>query len=398
MGSTISAMSRADCSRSAGLEDGAHLVDRLGHLLEVAVDEQVGQPVADDLLGAVVEAAHDAEVEEHDVAVGVDHEVAGVDVTVEEAVLEGRLHPRPNPPLERLGEIPLPLGQLGQVVDLVAVDPLHGQHPGRGQRPVDGRHAHALVGAEGSQVLFEPLHRPPLGDEVQLLGERGGEVLHDGDRVGHPAAGGGVLQEASDHHEDVEVSLQPGPDPGPLDLHHDVVAVAGAGGVHLGDRGGGQRLVVEPLEKLLRRGTELLEDDLPGGGGGDGRDAIEEAAQLVGEGGREQPRAGGDELGELHVGRTQVAERVACLARGKESPLRRPALARKADRVPGQHACGPRRPAHVPRPEPADLVGLEAFGGGHVGLPIAVEDDLGCDIVTVLCCRCSIGREAATWP
>ena len=48
----------------------------------------------------VVEGAADPEVEVHDCTLGVEHQVAGVDVAVEEPVLEGRLHPRPHPALQ----------------------------------------------------------------------------------------------------------------------------------------------------------------------------------------------------------------------------------------------------------------------------------------------------------
>src|SRR3546814_3280131 len=77
---------------------------------------------ADDVAGGVVEGAADAEVEEDDVAVGVEHEVAGVHVTVEEAVLERAFHPGAHAPLQCGAEIPPGGAEAGQVVDLVAVD------------------------------------------------------------------------------------------------------------------------------------------------------------------------------------------------------------------------------------------------------------------------------------
>src|SRR3546814_19155328 len=88
------------------VEDGAHVEDGLGNSLEVARDQHGGKPATDDVARLVVEAAADPEVEVDDGPLGVEHEVSGVDVAVEEAVLEGRLQPRPHPPLERGAEVP----------------------------------------------------------------------------------------------------------------------------------------------------------------------------------------------------------------------------------------------------------------------------------------------------
>src|SRR3546814_6490096 len=118
------------------VEDGAHVEDGLGNSLEGARDQQGGKPATDDVARLVVEAAADPEVEVDDGTLGVEHEVSGVDVAVEEAVLEGRLQPRPHPPLERGAEVPAGGLQLDEVVDLVAVDALHGEHPRAGELPV----------------------------------------------------------------------------------------------------------------------------------------------------------------------------------------------------------------------------------------------------------------------
>ena len=60
-------------------------------LFEVAVDQEGGQALAEDGPGGAVERAADAEVEEDHAAVGVEHQVPGVHVAVEEAVYRARL-------------------------------------------------------------------------------------------------------------------------------------------------------------------------------------------------------------------------------------------------------------------------------------------------------------------
>ena len=97
------------------------------------------------------------------------------------------------------------------------------------------RDAYVVVLAEGAQVGVEGLHRAGLDDEVQLFAERGGEVLDDGDGVGHAALGGGAFEDAGEAHEDAKVGGEAVADPGSLDLHDDVGAVEELGGVDLGD-------------------------------------------------------------------------------------------------------------------------------------------------------------------
>src|SRR5581483_5816206 len=133
---------RSRLLKVGGLEHGADLVDRLGDLLEIAVDQQSGEAAADDVLGLRVEAAHDPKVQEHDVALGVEHQVAGVHVAMEEAVFKSALQPRANTLLERAREVPTLRTELGEVVDLVTVDALHREHTRRRIAPTDRWDAH----------------------------------------------------------------------------------------------------------------------------------------------------------------------------------------------------------------------------------------------------------------
>ena len=73
----------------------------------------------------------------------------------------------------------------------------------------------------------------------------------------------------------------------PLHLHHHLLAGAQAGGVHLGDRGRGDRGLVEPLEQLLEGAAEVDLDHRPDVGEGLRRHLVAEQLelgdQLVGE-------------------------------------------------------------------------------------------------------------------
>ena len=87
-----------------------------------------------------------------------------------------------------------------------------------------------------------------------------------------------------------------------LHLDHDVLAGAQGGAVHLGDRGGRERLGVEALEHLLERPTEVLLDHAAHDAERLRRHlvaaALELGDQLLGE----DALAGADDLAELDVG------------------------------------------------------------------------------------------------
>ena len=160
-----------------------------------------------------------------------------MDVTVEEAVLQRGFHPGAHASLECAGEVPAGGTEARQVVDLVAVDAFHGEHPGCGERPVDGGHSDLVVRAVGAQVGLEPFHGAGFDDEVELLGEGGGEVLDDSDGVCHAPLRGGALEESRDAFEDGEIGLQARGDAGSLDLDDDFGAVEQLSGVDLRDGG-----------------------------------------------------------------------------------------------------------------------------------------------------------------
>jgi hypothetical protein len=183
------------------------------------------------------------------------------------------------------------------VAERRAVQPLHDQHPLAAQRLVRDRDPHRAVGRGR-----HPGHVGRLDAEVQLLTDGVGEPdgqLADAERAGPAGAG---LQRTGQAGHDVEVALDHRPDPGTLDLDRDLVPGPEPGRMPLGDRGGGQGFAVEVGEHLLDRVAQLGRqhrlDLVPGSRG----DVVGEPAQLLHELGREQVRAGGQDLAELDEG------------------------------------------------------------------------------------------------
>jgi hypothetical protein len=92
---------------------------------------------------------------------------------------------------------------------------------------------------------------------------------------------------------------------GPLDLDHNLFAGSQPGGVHLGDRRRRQRGLVDPLEHLVQWTPEVLLDRGPHGVERLRLDLVaallELRDQLIGE----QALAGGDDLAELDVARSE---------------------------------------------------------------------------------------------
>ena len=244
------------------LENRPERIDRSGYLDEIAVHEKRRKAVADDVPGAVIEVADDTEVQEDQLAVGVDHQVAGMNIAMEEPVLQSRLHPGTHPPLQQLREVE-PCGpQAVGVIDAVAVDPLHGEDTRGGVSPLNLRHPNPAVGPKGREVLGEALHRLSLENEVELVREGGLEILDDRDRVGHATLRRGPLERPSRKGEDLQVGGKTNANARPLHLDDHVAAVAQRCRMHLRQRRRCQRFVVEGRERLADANAELAFDDV----------------------------------------------------------------------------------------------------------------------------------------
>ena len=100
-------------------------------------------------------------------------------------------------------------------------------------------------------------------------------------------------------------------DAGANDLDHHVVAVAQAGGVHLGARGRGQRGSRKFAEHLLPGAAQRLFDKLLDGGRTEPRYLVLQGLQFVGQCRRQEVATGRKQLAELDVDGSQLLQRQA---------------------------------------------------------------------------------------
>ena len=224
--------------------DRTHQYDDLARCGVVLRDQQRVHQLPQEPPGAGVDAAHDAEVEEHDLAVGVDVQVARVQVAVEQAVPQAALEDAEQQRLDQLRAVEAGLADGGGVVDADALHALHRQHPLAGQIPIDLRHPDVLAQRRSMHMRHPRVHRLRLEPEVELLGEVVGEV---GDDVlgRQSTAELGQLDDLRPALEDLQVGGDAATDAGPLDLDHDFLAGVQCRVVHLRDRGRRERLLVE---------------------------------------------------------------------------------------------------------------------------------------------------------
>ena len=94
----------------------------------------------------------------------------------------------------------------------------------------------------------------------------------------------------------------------PLDLDRDERPVGEGGAVDLRGRGGGERLLLDRREQLLRRSTELRLDHLAGVQPGERRGVGLQPGELGRPVRRQQVRARGQHLADLHVGRPELLQ------------------------------------------------------------------------------------------
>ena len=289
------------------------------------VDQFTQQPA-----GPRVDAAHDAEVQEHDASRSVDQQVAGVQVAVEQPVPQPALERREQQGLDQFGAVEPLFADRGDVIDAHAVDALHGQHPLGGELPVHVGHLDVLAQRRTMQSAVPGLHGLCLEAEVELLGEVVGEV---GDHVlrRETPAQLGELDDLGEAPQDLQVGGDPAADTRPLDLHDDVLAAVQGGEMHLGDGRRGERPLLEVLEQLGGLGTEFLGEQLVHFGGVSRWHGVEQAAELARHGLTEGTRAGRDDLSELDVGGPQVGEGL----RDLPDDLRLPGDGRHAQVAPG---------------------------------------------------------------
>lgn len=185
-----------------------------------------------------------------------------------------------------------------------AVHPLRDQHLVRAVHHVGHHHVRVVGELDRVRVLGLRLQLVVqlLRDPVAQLGDQRLDVHAGNERPeqpGHPA-------------ELVEVRQQGVPGAGVLDLHRDLAAVVPHGPVHLPDRGGRRRAVVELGEELAPVLAEALGQYGVHGAGGHRRRRVLKlgeggtvgARDLLGQGGLEDRQG----LPELHGAALQLAE------------------------------------------------------------------------------------------
>ena len=196
--------------------------------------------------------------------------------------------------------------ELGDLADQHAVDALHHHHVAAAQVPVHLGHVQQVGILEVAPQL-RGVRR--LAHQVELV-EDGLLVLAD-DLGGSQAAALGVViaREAREHVHHLEIALDIRAHAGPQHLDDDLPAVLEHRRVHLRDRCGRQRRLVEALEGLGDRPTVGTLDDRPRLGAREGRHAVLQLRELVGDVGRQQVAPRGERLAELDEDRPQRLER-----------------------------------------------------------------------------------------
>src|SRR5262249_26426200 len=160
----------------------------------------------------------------------------------------------------------------------------------------------------------------------QLLDDGLREQLDERGRVGERRDRDASDEVRGDPRHGPDVTAYETRDPGALHLDHYLLATRQARGVHLRDRRGGDRLLLEPGEGALERRPEILLDDPPDEPEGLRRDLRAAALELVDQLGREEAVARRHDLAELDVRRAQPLE-------GATQPARQAGTRRRTARA-----------------------------------------------------------------
>ena len=209
--------------------------------------------VGDEIARLVIEPADDAEIEEADRIVVEQHQVAGVDVAVEEAVEHDALKPCAQP----IDELGLAIDTLGldllEAIDAKPDELLHHEHLAGRVLVLRHRSTDVLV-PELAHDVVEPVEVRGLLAEVELLGQGVREVVDDAHRVRELRIAPELREQLRHEPHDLHVSHAAGDDARALDLDHDRRAIAQLRGVNLRDRGRREllRLDIDQVCGLLR--------------------------------------------------------------------------------------------------------------------------------------------------
>ena len=210
--------------------------------------------------------------------------------------------------LEVVARIPQTVGRQ----DGNAVDVFHDQHVLAAQL---GMHFRAIDEGDALVQTREFLEVSGFALEVRLLEERGPQLLHHVAQVEHLVVLHEARRLARHHAHDVDVERHGGLHAGPLDLHRHDIAIREARLVHLRKRRAAERRGVDGVEDValaravdaVKRRQHVLERQ---------RFALHlEFCQLIAVGLREDLRARGQRLADLHEAGAQVFQHGAELFR-----------------------------------------------------------------------------------
>ena len=275
----------------------------------VALEERE-EVLGEVVLVARVERAHDAEVDRRvDRAFGIlrlHEDVPGVHVGVEEVVAEHLGEEDLHAVFREYPDVDVAPAQLVHVVDEHAVDAFHDHHVGTAVVPVHLRHVEQLRPRE---IALELRRVRRLAHEVELVDDRALVLAHDLDRTQAMAFARIIASEVREDVHDLEVALDPLAHAGTHDLDDDFLARAQPRRVHLSDRGGGERLVVEAVEHLLGGPAIGALDDEFRVLYRERRHAVLQLGELVRDVGRQQVAPRGQGLAELDEDRAELLER-----------------------------------------------------------------------------------------
>ncbi len=281
------------------------------------------------------EPAGHAEVEQRGAAVGLHHQVPAVQVAVEDAIDHRAFERRDQAGLQQ--RVGVDAGRVHglDVVEREAAETFHDQDPFGHERGVRPGHDDAAL-FRLRQHVRDVEHVLRLEPEVELLDNRLREQFDQRRRVGQGGDRNAADEPGREPRQRGDVVAEQFGDARPLHLDHDFLARDQPGRVHLRDRSGGDRSLVEPFEQLAERTPEVDFDDGADVGERFGRHLVAQELELRDQLVGEQAFAARDDLAELHVARAEALERATEPSRDAGARRRTPPLERHP---PGQRAA-----------------------------------------------------------
>ena len=299
-------------------------------------------------MSSLRETAGEPKVDEPQPAVVQQENVRGVRVAVEEGVAEDHRHPRIRHPEREVTALVGGEQARIEISDVGADEPLEREHATRRVRVPDARYGDGGVVCE---VPPDGLGVHGLLAIVELGADRARKLVDElvgVDEIEMPDPVTGELRRRA-HEPQIRVDL-----PwrvGPLDLDDHVLPVRKCRSVHLPDRGGGHRSLLEGEKRPLDRQAELLLDDLGDLVEGHRGDIVLELPQLLDDVGGHQIGAGREKLAKLDKRRPELVEHLAEAAPAV-GELRvtaaLPALERVSEAVTRRYAADLREPRDAP--------------------------------------------------